>query len=106
MARRKARATDGLAVATEGHKVMIKRDHPAVIIQAGFEMVPACRAVEVVAHIVFARPLQLHGLADFARDPGDLSHKVIAKAPAEATANTRQVDVYAVFRDAQCPCNQ
>jgi hypothetical protein len=56
--------------------VVVEGDHATVCVQTGFEMMPASGSIEVVAHVIFAGPEQLHRFAGFACDPGGFSGKV------------------------------
>ncbi len=53
------------------------------------EVVKARRTVEVVLHVVFARPQQLHRHAGLLRDPRRLDHVVVVEPTAEAAAAAR-----------------
>ena len=52
-----------------GHEVIAPRDQLARCVDAGLQVVEAARPVEVVRHVVFARPQQLHGLPADLGDP-------------------------------------
>ena len=71
--------------------MVIESDHPAIVIDTRPEIVPCGRAIEIVAHVVFAGPLQLDGATDFSCDPGSFDHEVVPQAPPEAAANAFQV---------------
>ncbi len=62
-------------------------------VDAAFEVVEAGGPIEVVAHVVFTRPQQLHRDADDAGDPRGFDHVVVAQAPAEAAADAHHVHV-------------
>jgi hypothetical protein len=53
--------------------------------------VEAAGAIEVVAHVVFARPLELHRHADALRDPRRFHREVVGEAAAEAATGAQQV---------------
>src|SRR4051812_42978494 len=48
--------------------------------------------IEVVAHVVFARPLQLDRLADDLCDPCGFDHVVVGQSSTEAATNARLVN--------------
>ena len=77
------------------------RDKIAGRVHAGFQIVIASGAVEIMAHIVFAGPQQLHGRAGYFRDPCAFDHVIIREAPAKAAAHPREMDGDVAFLDAQ-----
>ena len=78
-----------------------ERDQLTVGVHAALEEVEAGRAIEIVPHVVFAGPQQLHRGADDFGDPGCLDHVVVAQPPAEATAGADHVDLDRGSRNAQ-----
>ncbi len=58
---RKIRTGDRLAIGAKGNEMVIESDHPAARIDTRLEMMPGGGTVEVVPHVIFAGPLQLHG---------------------------------------------
>ena len=71
-------------------------------VDAGLQVVQAAGTIVVVAHVVFARPQQLHRLAaDLLRDGRGFDHVVVGQPPAEAAARAQQVDRDVAFLDAE-----
>src|SRR6185503_9333603 len=66
----------------------------------------SCGPVEIVRHIVFARPQQLDRDAYRFGDPRSLDHIVVAKTPAKAAANAREVKLDVGGSQASCPGHQ
>ena len=82
-------ARRAVALVAERHEVVAPRDELAARVDAALEVVEARRTIEVVLHVVFARPQQLHGNAGLLRDPRRLDHVVVVQPPAEAAAAAR-----------------
>ena len=80
-----ARGGELLALA-EGDEVIAPRDQLAGGVDAALEEVEAGGTVEVVPHVVFARPQQLDRHADLLGDPRRLHHVVVGQPAAEAAA--------------------
>ncbi len=85
---RRDRRDDGLAGGP-----YLPGDRHAVGVEAGGHPGGCHRAVEVVAHVLLARPNELHRLADLLRDQHRLPHEVLKDpAPAEAAAEHHLVN--------------
>jgi hypothetical protein len=83
------------------NEVAAPRGQLTVGVEPAGEPVEAAGPVEVVTHVVFARPLQLDRHADDLRDPGRLDRVVVREAPAEAAAGAQEVRRDLVRRDPQ-----
>ena len=91
-----------LALAERHEVVRARRRGGPTASTPRLEGVEPARAVEVVLHVVLARPQQLdRRAAHLARDPRGLDHEVVGQAPAEAAADARHVDVMSLERDAE-----
>ena len=97
MVARETSSGSRFSIPAEGNEMVVECDHAAAAINTGLEMMPCRRAVEVVPHIIFTCPLQLHGTANFAGNPGSLNHIIISQAAAEASADARQIYVNILF---------
>ena len=94
------RGREGLALAV-ARVVAGPRGDATRGVEPATQLVEAARAVEVVAHVVFARPLQLHRCADHARNPRGFHRVVVGEPPAEAAAGAQQVRRHLRRRDAE-----
>ena len=72
---------------------MVPRHRVALGVDGAAQAVVGRGTVEVVLHVVFAGPEQLHGRADRLADLGRLDHEVRLVAPAETPAHERRVNV-------------
>ena len=90
-----------LAVGAERDEVILPSGELAGGVDGALERVEAADPVEVVLHVVFARPLQLHRRADVLGDERGLAHGVVDQAPAEAAAGAHLVDGHAARGDAE-----
>ncbi len=88
---REVAADDGLgAVGSEADEVVAPPCHRAVLHRA-FDSVETAAAIEVVGHVVFAHPGELHRLAKAFGDGGRFHHEIRLAAPAESAAGAHLV---------------
>ena len=80
--------------------MITQRDQRPVSTDSAGKEVKARGPIEVMTDIVLARPEELHGDADFLRDPRRLDHVVVGEPAAEAAASAREVDRDVFFFDA------
>ena len=85
----------------ERDEVIRPRDQLAGVVEAALERVEAADAIEVVLHVVFARPLQLHRHAGLLGDQRGLAHVVVHQAATEAAADARLVQRHFLVRNAE-----
>src|SRR5262245_380718 len=67
------------------------RDDLAGRIHAARAIVPARGTIEIVLHVVFARPHELHRYLYFLRDRRSLDHVIVVEATSETTTHAREV---------------
>ena len=72
---------------------LVEHDGPALGIQPAGEARVGRRPVEIVLHIVFARPGELHRHAGGLGDLDRLADVVGAAAPSESAAHVQRVDL-------------
>ena len=75
-----------LAVGGERYEVIAPGDEFAFGIDAAGERVESARAVEVVRHVLLARPHELHGSGEALRDGAGFAGVVVHEAAAESAA--------------------
>ena len=85
----------------ERHEVIAPRGNPAAHIHATREVVPACRTIEIVLHVVFTRPEQLHRCGHLLGNPRRLDHVVVAQPTSKAATRARDVQRDVVFLNAE-----
>src|SRR5690242_15838869 len=86
---------------TETHEMIAPGNQFAGRIETGLQEVEPRGTIEVMMHVVFARPQQFHGRAVYLfGDVRGFDDVVIGKAPAEASADTRQVHGEIAFGNA------
>ena len=73
----------------------------AVLVDGALELVIAGGAINIMAEIVFPRPLQLDRPVDLERDGRGLTAIVIDQPPAEAAADTSLMDHHLFFLHAR-----
>src|SRR6516225_5831301 len=76
-------------------------DEVAFGVEAGFELVISSRAVEVVANVVFAGPDDFDGSFGEAGNERGFDGVILNEAAAEAAADKGDVDLDAVFGNAE-----
>src|SRR4029450_13897251 len=74
----------------------------ARFIEAGLQILKAARSIEVVTHVVFARPEKLDRGIDLLRDPRRLDHVIVGEATAETAAAALQMNGDRRVRNAEC----
>ena len=65
--------------------MILPRNEFTIRVDRALEVVPAARAVEIVLHVVFACPQQLHRYTYFFRDVRRFVHEVVVQASTEST---------------------
>ena len=103
-------AAEGAAAAwtaafAEGEAVILPSDDFTLGVDAALEEVDTAGAILIVAHIVFARPRELHGRVDLLGDGGGLDEVVSADATAEAAACAVEMEFDFFGRDAEDTVN-
>ncbi len=88
-------------IGAEADEVILPGGELAGRVDGAFERVEAADAVEVVPHVVFARPLELHRRADVPGDERGFADHVVDQPPPEPSAGARLVDRHAVREDAE-----
>ena len=69
------------------------RDQFAARIDPALQEMKACRTIEVVRHVVFARPQKLHRHANLFGDRRGLDDIVVTQASAESAAGAQQMNL-------------
>ena len=76
--------------------------HLAIGVYAAGEVVETTRSIEIMLHVVFARPQQFDRYADFFGDPRRFHHVVVAQPTTESATGTDHVHGDLIRLDAEC----